>query len=105
MKRATFIKTIVLLTILLFSLSKANAQGNIHFYKVVVEPNLLWEEARTKAAESTLNGVHGHLATINTEEEDKLINSLRQQAGSNLVLWVGGSRPLSAATSDISSTS
>lgn len=71
-----------------------------HFYKVVIEPNLLWEDARLRAAESTFNGVHGYLATISSPEEDALIESLRQAAspGGYGSLWVGGSQ-LPGATS------
>ncbi len=102
MKRATLLsEALVLATILLFSLSKANAQNegpNGHYYKVVLEPNLHWETARLKAAESTFNGLHGHLATITSYDEDKFIESLRTRAGSNSVLWVGGHRPLDNAT-------
>src|SRR5688572_16300426 len=104
MKRATLLpEAIVLATILLFSLSKANAQSegpNGHFYKVVLEPNLNWEGARIKAAESTFNGLHGHLATITSSEEDKFIESLRRPPGSlsGPLLWVGGSRQLTATT-------
>ncbi|HUS34450.1 MAG TPA: Calx-beta domain-containing protein, partial [Verrucomicrobiae bacterium] len=65
-----------------------------HYYKVVLEPGLLWEEARARAAESTLNGVHGYLATITSAEEDQFIENLRIEAapaGQNS-LWVGGSQ-------------
>jgi Big-like domain-containing protein/Calx-beta domain-containing protein len=75
--------------------TRAQVAGpNGHFYKVVIEPNLLWEDARLRAAESTFNGVHGYLATIRSPEEDAFIESLRQAAspGGYGSLWVGGSQ-------------
>jgi len=96
MKRATSVlKAIVLLVILLFTISKAQAQvegPNGHYYKIVLESGLLWEEARIKAADSTFNGQHGFLATINSLVEDRFIENLREQVSSNAVLWVGGSQ-------------
>ena len=65
---------------------------NGHYYKVVMEPNLLWEEAKAHAEQSTYNGVHGYLATITSAEEDQFIENLRRQAapGGYGSLWVGG---------------
>lgn len=74
---------------------RAQVEGpNGHYYKVVMEPSLLWEEAKAHAAESTFNGVHGYLATITSAEEDQFIEDLRQQAapGGYGSLWVGGSQ-------------
>src|SRR4051812_26139378 len=67
---------------------------NGHYYKVVMEPSLLWEEAKAHAQESTFNGVHGYLATITSAEGDQFIENLRQQAapGGYGSLWVGGSQ-------------
>ena len=67
---------------------------NGHYYKVVMEPNLLWEEAKAHAEQSTYNGVHGYLATITSAEEDQFIENLRRQAapGGYGSLWVGGSQ-------------
>lgn len=65
-----------------------------HYYQVVMEPNLTWNEAKTRAEGMTLNGVHGHLATITNAEEDQFIEQLRMQAapGGYGSLWVGGSQ-------------
>jgi hypothetical protein len=77
------------------STSRAQVAGpNGHFYQVVMESGLLWEEARARAADSTFNGVHGYLATITSADEDQFIENLRQQAapGGYGSLWVGGSQ-------------
>jgi hypothetical protein len=77
------------------SIARAQVEGpNGHFYQVVLEPSLLWEEARDHAAALTFNGVHGYLATIISAEEDQFIENLRQQAapGGYGALWVGGSQ-------------
>ncbi|HUS35306.1 MAG TPA: Calx-beta domain-containing protein [Verrucomicrobiae bacterium] len=95
-----FAATISLLVILSTSKGQAQTQGpNGHFYKVVLEPNLLWEEARIKAAQSTFNDQHGYLATISSAAEDQFINSLVQQTGTNAVVWLGGSQQTNATTS------
>lgn len=83
--------TIGLLAI--FSLSKGYAQSlgpNGRYYKVVQEGNLLWEDARLKAAQSTFNNVHGHLATITSAEENDFIDSLRRALAPTLSVWIGG---------------
>lgn len=102
MNRATLLRrAIILFATLLFALVSAPAQSegpDGHFYKVILEPHLLWEEARIKAAESTLNGLHGYLATINSLQEDQFIDSLRRQAGSNVVVWIGGSQQTDATS-------
>jgi hypothetical protein len=92
-----------LLAVFLVAASTAVAQvegPGGHYYKAVIDPGLSWEEAKTKAAESTFNGVHGHLATIASAEEDAFIESLRQEAapGGYGSLWIGGSQ-LPSATS------
>src|SRR5204862_4714316 len=63
--------------------------GNLHQYQIVSSANISWEQAREEAAQAVSNGVHGHLATITSEEEDARIDELREQAGGP-VLWVGG---------------
>lgn len=60
-----------------------------HKYEIAPEAGLSWEQARIKAEQAIYEGVHGHLATITSAEEDQLIETLRQEAG-NLNLWVGG---------------
>ena len=63
-----------------------------HHYEVVLEPGISWEAARTKAEQSTFNGVKGHLATVTSAEEDAHIESLRQAAapGGFGEVWLGG---------------
>src|SRR5262245_44484024 len=84
---------VVLIAAVSMSLARAQTEGpGGHYYKVVLESGLLWEEAKTRAQESTFNGVHGYLATITSLEEDQLIEDLRLQAspGGYNSLWVGG---------------
>ncbi len=93
MKRATsfLAAALVLLTILSFSNADAQTNGpGGHYYQVVREGNLLWEEARIKAAQSTFNGVHGYLATITSAEEDQFVDSLRAKIDPILSVWLGG---------------
>src|SRR4051794_37696732 len=81
------------------SIARAQEEGpNGHYYQVVMEPSLLWEEARDHAAAMTFQGVHGYLATITSADEDQFIENLRQQAapGGYGSLWVGGSQLASA---------
>lgn len=63
-----------------------------HYYKVVLQPSVTWEDAKTGAEQSTFNGVTGHLATISSTEEDQFIENLRIEAapGGYNALWVGG---------------
>src|SRR5437868_3037107 len=71
-----------------------------HYYQVVIDPGLKWAEASVKANEATFNGVHGHLATISSAEEDSFIEGLREEAapGGYGSLWVGGSQLADAAS-------
>jgi hypothetical protein len=93
MKRAKSLLAAALVLLTILSLSKAHAQTqgpNGHYYQVVRQGNLLWEEARIKAAEATFNNVHGYLATITSPEEDQFIDSLRAAIWPTLSVWVGG---------------
>src|SRR5438128_1771099 len=102
MKRATSLLAAALVLLTILSLSKADAQTNGpggHYYQVVREGNLLWEEARIKAAQSTFNGVHGYLATISSAEEDQFIDSLRAAISPILSVWIGGSQQTNAPSS------
>src|SRR5688572_30186585 len=77
------------------SLLHGQEQGpNGHYYQVVLQPGVTWEDAKTAAEQSTFNGVHGYLATITSPEEDQLIENLRIQAapGGYNAVWVGGSQ-------------
>jgi hypothetical protein len=102
MKSANSILAAVIVLLAIFSISKGHAQTlgpNGHYYKVVQEPNLLWDDARIKAAESTFNNVHGYLATITSAAEDNFIDSLRSGIRTNLLVWVGGSQETNAVSS------
>ena len=87
----------LLATLLLFvSTAFAQVEGpNGHFYQVVMGSTLSWTQAKQNAEAATFNGVHGHLATITSAEEDQFIESLRQQAapGGYGAVWIGGSQP------------
>src|SRR5688500_3524556 len=79
--------------LLLAAPALAQVEGpNGHFYQVVLVPGISWTQAKLKAEEAVFNGVHGHLATITSPEEDQFIESLRQQAspGGYNAVWIGG---------------
>jgi hypothetical protein len=79
----------------------AQVEGpNGHFYQVVLEPGITWHQAKLKAEEAVFNGVHGHLATITSAEEDQFIESLRQQVspGGYNAVWIGGHQDPMAST-------
>ncbi|HEX7859138.1 MAG TPA: Calx-beta domain-containing protein [Verrucomicrobiae bacterium] len=86
-----------LATLLLALLCAANLHAQVegpsgHYYQVVLQPGILWDQARDAAQATTFNGVHGHLAAITSAEEDQFIETLRQQAapGGYGSVWVGG---------------
>ena len=60
-----------------------------HQYQIISSPGIPWQEARQQAEEAVADGVHGHLATITSAEEDNKIETLRLDAGGN-AYWVGG---------------
>src|SRR5687767_3314491 len=93
MNKAHFIFRI-LFSMLLAMGVKAQVLGpDDHRYELVREAGISWEQARIKAAEKTFNGVHGHLVTIQSLEEDQLVEQLRAHPdfGVDGLLWVGGS--------------
>jgi hypothetical protein len=84
------------------SLSKGHGQSlgpNGHYYEIVAEGNLLWEQARLNAAQSTFNNVHGHLATIRSADENAFIESLRVAIAPSLSVWIGGFQLTNAPSS------
>jgi hypothetical protein len=67
-----------------------------HYYEIVINHGVRWDQAKTDAEARTYNGVQGHLATIGSAAEDTFIDQLRRQT---LVshpeihdseFWVGG---------------
>ena len=74
-----FFWSVVIFAILPAARAQVAGPGG-HYYKVVLDSGLLWEEAKTRAAESVFNGVHGYLATITSAEEDQFIEDLRAEA-------------------------
>src|SRR5262245_44023812 len=105
MKNSNFFRNWIGIALLLISLVPSRAQTlgpNGHYYKVVLESGLTWEEARLKAAGAGFNAVQGYLATITSEEEDQLIEQLRIQAASEgeVALWVGGYQVADAASTN-----
>ena len=55
-----------------------------HYYEFVSETNVLWTEAKEKAAQRTHFGLQGYLATITLPEEATLIGELSPGTG-----WIG----------------
>ncbi|MDB6135842.1 MAG: outer rane adhesin like protein [Verrucomicrobiales bacterium] len=99
--RHCLLRSLPVLFLIAASVAPGQVRGpNGHFYHAVIDPGLLWEEAREKAAGSSFNGVPGHLATVSTAEEDAFIEGLRREAapGGHGSLWIGGSQPPAAAS-------
>lgn len=62
---------------------------NGHLYQLVRE-TVSFDQALTAAAETSINGIQGHLLTITTSEEDAAVyNWLLGNGPSGLVVWLG----------------
>ena len=59
---------------------------NGHFYEVVITASYTWTKARTSAANRTLFGAVGHLATITGQSESNVVTSL--VGPSSLNAWI-----------------
>jgi hypothetical protein len=90
---SAFSKWALLVFLTALTAVRAQVEGpNGHYYEVVLQPSVSWEQAKAAAEQSTFNGVHGHLATVTSVEEDQFIENLRIEAapGGYNALWVGG---------------
>ncbi len=56
---------------------------NKHYYKFVNASGITWEDARKEAEKQELEGVKGHLLTIESDEEQSIINSMSPQC-----IWI-----------------
>lgn len=56
---------------------------NKHYYKFVNASGITWEDARKEAEKQELEGVKGHLLTIESSEEQSIINSMSPQS-----IWI-----------------
>ncbi|ENY8332313.1 TPA: immunoglobulin-like domain-containing protein [Clostridioides difficile] len=56
---------------------------NKHYYKFVNASGIKWEDARKEAEKQELEGVKGHLLTIESDEEQSVINSMSPQC-----IWI-----------------
>src|SRR5687768_5383068 len=102
MKKANLLLKTAIALLGVLSLSKGHGQSlgpNGHYYEIVAEGHLLWEQARLNAAQSTFNNVHGHLATIGSAEESAFIESLRVAVAPSLSVWIGGYQLTNAPSS------
>jgi len=67
-----------------------------NFYEFVSAPNISWPDAKAAAEQRTLGcGIHGHLVTITSADEDVFVEFLRQQYVHSSALfggevWAGG---------------
>ena len=61
-------------------------EDNGHFYEFIPDVQITWENARDAAANRTLNGLQGYLATVTSEEENDFI--LTKLGGTG---WMGAS--------------
>ncbi|MCC0699435.1 DUF5011 domain-containing protein [Clostridioides sp. ZZV15-6383] len=56
---------------------------NKHYYKFVNASGITWEDARKEAEKQELEGVKGYLLTIESSEEQSIINSMSPQS-----IWI-----------------
>ncbi|MCG3626813.1 DUF5011 domain-containing protein [Clostridioides difficile] len=56
---------------------------NKHYYKFISASGITWEDARKEAEKQELEGVKGHLLTIESSEEQSIINSMSSQC-----IWI-----------------
>ncbi|MDB3084423.1 flagellar biosynthesis protein FlgM, partial [Clostridioides difficile] len=56
---------------------------NKHYYKFISASGITWEDARKQAEKQELEGVKGHLLTIESNEEQSIINSMSPQC-----IWI-----------------
>lgn len=56
---------------------------NKHYYKFISASGITWEDARKEAEKQELEGVKGHLLTIESSEEQSIINSMSPQC-----IWI-----------------
>ena len=62
--------------------------GNGHFYEVVIDPLISWDDARVNAL---ANGANWDLASVTSQEEQDFITALLPSSPSNREhLWLGG---------------
>jgi alpha-tubulin suppressor-like RCC1 family protein len=60
--------------------------GSSHFYRFVPAEGISWETANVRASALIFNGLKGHLATVQTAEENQFITGLTNGVFS----WLGG---------------
>lgn len=56
---------------------------NKHYYKFISASGITWEDARKEAEKQELEGIKGHLLTIESNEEQSIINSMSPQC-----IWI-----------------
>lgn len=62
---------------------------NGHYYWII-DKTISWQDAKKEAEAMTYNGLKGHLATVDTAEENAFITTLGDVSGH----WIGGIQPL-----------
>ncbi|NBR62218.1 MAG: hypothetical protein EBT86_11410, partial [Actinobacteria bacterium] len=60
--------------------------GTNHYYRFVSSSGISWDEAAVKSASQTFQDFKGHLATIQSKEEDQFIYGLTR----GVISWLGG---------------
>lgn len=61
-----------------------------HFYDVVVDSQITWQDARAAALSRTYSGLQGHLVTITSAGEDLAVGNMMAQASAGGEFWAGG---------------
>lgn len=70
-------------------------EGNGHYYDVIVE-QLTWEEAKQIAEDLSYLGRPGHLATINSAEENAFLTEYALGFSEQASYWLGGFQPMNS---------
>jgi len=93
MTRAIITTLVVLSTVTAAQAAPLYFSGTGHYYELVTpEPRLNWHEARAEAASRRHLGLHGHLVTLTSGEENDFVTDTLM--GTEVVnAWGGGYQP------------
>ena len=75
-------------------------EGNGHYYEDIIATGITWSEANSAAQSMTYRGVQGHLATINSEDENIFIRPMIWTLLDWNYYWIGGFQPIGSTEPD-----
>lgn len=68
--------------------------SNGHYYERIDAPDVTWDDARAAAESRVFRCVQGHLATLETEQENEFVDQQRDAQGAPWGYdWIGGVQP------------